>query len=116
MTGTPEIFDLTIIGGGPVGLYAAYYAGLRQMKTKIIDSLDQLGGQLATLYPEKYIFDVAGFPRVVARDLSKTSWNRVCNTTPLCICLKPSKPSNAMKPWIAMSLAQNVPNITPERC
>ncbi len=64
-----EIFDLTIIGGGPVGLYGAYYAGLRQMRTKIIDSLDQLGGQLATLYPEKYIYDVAGFPRVVARDL-----------------------------------------------
>ena len=71
MTGTPDLFDLTIIGGGPVGLYAAYYAGLRQMKTKIIDSLDQLGGQLATLYPEKYIYDVAGFPKVVARDLVK---------------------------------------------
>ncbi len=71
MAGTPEIFDVTIIGGGPVGLYAAYYAGLRQMKTKIIDSLDQLGGQLATLYPEKYIYDVAGFPHVVARDLVK---------------------------------------------
>jgi thioredoxin reductase (NADPH) len=71
MTGSPEVFDLTIIGGGPVGLYAAYYAGLRQMKTKIIDSLDQLGGQLATLYPEKYIYDVAGFPRVIARDLVK---------------------------------------------
>ncbi len=66
-----EIFDITILGGGPVGLYAAYYAGLRHMKTKIIDSLDQLGGQLATLYPEKYIFDVAGFPKVIARDLVK---------------------------------------------
>ncbi len=65
------ISDITIIGGGPVGLYAAYYAGLRQMRTKIIDSLDQLGGQLATLYPEKYIYDVAGFPRVIARDLVK---------------------------------------------
>ena len=64
-----ELVDLTIIGGGPVGLYAAYYAGLRQMKTQIIDSLDQLGGQLATLYPEKYIYDVAGFPKVIARDL-----------------------------------------------
>jgi ferredoxin/flavodoxin---NADP+ reductase len=71
MSSQPEVFDLTIIGGGPTGLFAAYYAGLRQMKTKIIDSLDQLGGQLATLYPEKYIYDVAGFPRVVARDLVK---------------------------------------------
>lgn len=67
-----EIYDLTIIGGGPTGLFAAYYAGLRQMKTKIVDSLDQLGGQLATLYPEKYIYDVAGFPRVIARDLVKS--------------------------------------------
>lgn len=66
-----DVFDITIIGGGPVGLYGAYYAGLRQMRTKIIDSLDQLGGQLATLYPEKYIYDVAGFPRVIARDLVK---------------------------------------------
>ncbi len=69
MMDAPETFDLTIIGGGPVGLYAAYYAGLRQLKTKIVDSLDQLGGQLATLYPEKYIYDIPGFPRVVARDL-----------------------------------------------
>ena len=71
MVAEPDIFDITIIGGGPVGLYGAYYAGLRQMRTKIIDSLDQLGGQLATLYPEKYIYDVAGFPRVIARDLVK---------------------------------------------
>ncbi len=66
-----DVFDITILGGGPVGLYAAYYAGLRHMKTKIIDSLDQLGGQLATLYPEKYIYDVAGFPKIIARDLVK---------------------------------------------
>src|SRR5690349_22126774 len=61
--------DLAIIGGGPVGLFAAFYAGLRQMSVKIIDSLDVLGGQLITLYPEKYIYDVAGFPKVMAKDL-----------------------------------------------
>ena len=71
MSANVEIFDFTIIGGGPVGLFAAYYAGLRQMRTKIIDSLDQLGGQLAALYPEKFIYDVAGFPKVIARDLVK---------------------------------------------
>ena len=60
---------MTIIGGGPVGQYAAYYSGLRGMRTKVIDSLPQLGGQLAALYPEKYIFDVAGFPKVYAKDL-----------------------------------------------
>src|SRR2546427_9403369 len=63
--------DLAIIGGGPVGLFAAFYAGLRQMSVKIIDSLEVLGGQLVTLYPEKYIYDVAGFPKVLAKDLAK---------------------------------------------
>src|SRR5215218_4099916 len=62
--------DLTIIGAGPTGLFAAFYAGLRQMSVKIIDSLESLGGQLVTLYPEKYIYDVAGFPRVLAKDLA----------------------------------------------
>src|SRR3954467_3357569 len=63
--------DLAIIGGGPVGLYAAFYAGLRQMTVKIIDSLEVLGGQLITLYPEKFIYDVAGFPKVLAKDLAR---------------------------------------------
>lgn len=64
-----DVYDFTIIGGGPTGLYGAFYAGLRQMKTKIIDSLGQLGGQLSALYPEKYIYDVGGFPKVLAKDL-----------------------------------------------
>ncbi|MCL6627514.1 MAG: NAD(P)/FAD-dependent oxidoreductase, partial [Alicyclobacillus shizuokensis] len=64
-----EIYDITIIGGGPTGLFAAFYCGMRDLSCKIIDSLPQLGGQLAMLYPEKYIYDVAGFPRVLARDL-----------------------------------------------
>src|SRR5437762_13346969 len=62
--------DLAIIGGGPTGLFASFYAGLRQMSVKIIDSLEVLGGQLVTLYPEKYIYDVAGFPKVLAKDLA----------------------------------------------
>lgn len=65
-----ELFDVTIIGGGPVGMFGAFYAGLRQMKTKIIESLPELGGQLSALYPEKYIYDMPGFPQVLARDLS----------------------------------------------
>jgi thioredoxin reductase len=64
-----ELYDITIVGGGPCGLFTAFYAGIRDAKTKIIDSLPQLGGQLAELYPEKYIYDVAGFPKVLARDL-----------------------------------------------
>ncbi len=68
---TAPAVDLAIIGGGPVGLFASFYAGLRQMSVKIIDSLDVLGGQLVTLYPEKYIYDVAGFPRILAKDLAR---------------------------------------------
>src|SRR6187399_1069657 len=63
--------DLAIIGAGPTGLFAAFYAGLRQMSVKIIDSLEVLGGQLITLYPEKFIYDVAGFPKVLAKDLAR---------------------------------------------
>src|SRR6185436_2054620 len=66
-----EVADLTIIGGGPSGLYAAYYAGFRSLKVKIIDSLEELGGQITALYPEKFIFDVAGFPKIYGRDLVK---------------------------------------------
>jgi len=64
-------YDVTIIGGGPTGLFAAFYAGLRGMTTKIIDALPHLGGQLTALYPEKYIYDVAGFPKVLSKDLAQ---------------------------------------------
>ncbi len=64
-----QVFDVTIIGGGPVGLFTAFYGGMRQMSVKIIESLPQLGGQLAALYPEKYIYDVAGFKKVRAQEL-----------------------------------------------
>lgn len=66
-----DIYDVTIVGGGPVGLFGAFYAGIRQMKTKIMDSLPELGGQLATLYPEKYVYDMPGFPKILARDLAE---------------------------------------------
>ena len=66
-----EARDLTIIGGGPTGLFGAFYAGLRGLTCRIIDSLPELGGQLTALYPEKYIYDVGGLPRILARDLAK---------------------------------------------
>lgn len=69
MTLSGEVSDVLIIGGGPTGLFAAFYSGMRQLKTKLIDSLPQLGGQLSALYPEKYIYDVAGFPRITAKEL-----------------------------------------------
>lgn len=64
-----HLSDMVIVGGGPTGLFGAYYAGMRGMSVTILDSLEVLGGQLATLYPEKYIYDVAGFPKVLAKDL-----------------------------------------------
>ncbi len=63
-----EIVDITIIGGGPAGLFSSFYAGMREMSVKIIDSLPQLGGQLVELYPDKYIYDVGGFPKILAKD------------------------------------------------
>src|SRR5437867_7090498 len=66
-----ETKDITIIGAGPTGLFAAFYAGMRGASHRLIDNLDQVGGQLTALYPEKYIFDVAGFPKILAKDLVK---------------------------------------------
>jgi ferredoxin/flavodoxin---NADP+ reductase len=64
-----EIRDITIIGGGPTGLFAMFYAGMRGATAQIVDALPELGGQLTALYPEKYIFDVGGFPSILAKDL-----------------------------------------------
>ncbi len=64
-----EMYDVTIIGAGPVGLYAAYYAGLRDCRTKLIETYPHLGGRLTSMYPEKEIFDVAGHTNILARDL-----------------------------------------------
>ncbi|WP_039833768.1 NAD(P)/FAD-dependent oxidoreductase [Paenibacillus sonchi] len=61
--------DLLIIGGGPAGMFAAFYGGMRQASVTLIESMPQLGGQLAALYPEKYIYDVAGFPKVTGQEL-----------------------------------------------
>lgn len=64
-----QIYDVTIIGSGPTGLFTAFYGGMRQASVKIIESLPHTGGQLTALYPEKYIYDVAGFPKVRAQEL-----------------------------------------------
>lgn len=61
--------DLLIIGAGPAGLYGAYYAGFRGFSIAIMDSLVEPGGQVAAMYPEKDIFDVAGFPCIKGQDL-----------------------------------------------
>ena len=68
---THEPTDITIIGGGPTGLFAQFYAGMRKVTSRIVDALPDLGGQLTALYPEKWVFDVAGFPKILAKDLVK---------------------------------------------
>ncbi|MCL4540185.1 MAG: NAD(P)/FAD-dependent oxidoreductase [Bacteroidetes bacterium] len=86
MTQQGEIFDITIIGSGPAGLYGAFYAGMRGMKTKILDALPELGGQLVTLYPEKWVFDVGGFPKIMAKDLAKNLIDQAMTFQPT-VCL-----------------------------
>ncbi len=68
---THPITDITIIGGGPTGLFASFYAGMRGATAQIVDALPELGGQLTALYPEKYIFDVGGFAKILAKDMVK---------------------------------------------
>ncbi len=65
-----DVYDVAILGGGPTGLFGAFYAGMRHMKTVVIDSLPELGGQLMALYPEKWVYDVGGFPKILAKELA----------------------------------------------
>ena len=67
-----EIKDITILGAGPTGLFALFYCGMRGASAQVIDALSQPGGQLTALYPEKYIFDVAGLPKILAKDLVRS--------------------------------------------
>lgn len=79
--------DIAIIGGGPAGMFAAFYGGMRQASVKIIESMPQLGGQLAALYPEKNIYDVAGFPKVTAQQLINSLHRQLCHFSPE-VCLE----------------------------
>jgi len=74
--GTGAITDLTIIGGGPTGIFAAFQCGMNNISCRIIESMPQLGGQLYALYPEKHIYDVAGFPEVPAASLVDSLWQQ----------------------------------------
>ncbi|SHG50287.1 NAD(P)/FAD-dependent oxidoreductase [Flagellimonas flava] len=61
--------DILIIGAGPTGLFAVFEAGLLQLKCHLIDALPQPGGQCAEIYPKKPIYDIPGFPEVLAGEL-----------------------------------------------
>src|SRR5436190_4864308 len=65
----PGVVDITILGAGPTGLAAAYYAGHRDASVRIIESLEQIGGQVAATYPEKHVYDVAGHPKIQGQTL-----------------------------------------------
>ncbi len=74
--------DLTIIGGGPTGIFAAFQCGMNNISCRIIESMPQLGGQLTALYPEKHIYDVAAFPEVQAAELVETLWKQAERYSP----------------------------------
>ncbi|HEV7708552.1 MAG TPA: NAD(P)/FAD-dependent oxidoreductase [Asanoa sp.] len=61
--------DVAIIGAGPAGLFAAYYAGFRGLSVALIDALPEPGGQVTAMYPEKQIYDIGGFPSIKGREL-----------------------------------------------
>ncbi len=75
--------DLLVVGAGPTGLYATYYAGFRGMRVAVVDSLTEPGGQLMALYPEKPIYDVAGYPAVLARDLASRLVEQASSADPI---------------------------------
>ena len=86
ITNGADLYDVTIIGAGPTGLFAAYYAGFRGLRVKLIDSMPELGGQITALYPEKYIYDVAGFPKVLGKTLVRDLVEQALQYKPT-ICL-----------------------------
>lgn len=66
---TKDVFDLIVIGGGPIGMFASYYAGMRELKVKVIEGLPVLGGQIELIYPEKEISDIGAIPMIKGKDL-----------------------------------------------
>lgn len=65
-----KIYDIAVIGGGPAGIFAAYYARMRKLNVALIESLPKLGGQPETLYAQKEIYDVAALPKISGADLA----------------------------------------------
>jgi thioredoxin reductase (NADPH) len=82
-----DIFDITVIGGGPSGLFALFYAGMRGARAKVIDVLPELGGQLYALYPEKWVYDMPGYPAIIAQDLVKACVEQAMQW-PHAVCLE----------------------------
>ncbi|MBB3043208.1 FAD-dependent oxidoreductase [Nocardioides sp. LMS-CY] len=81
--GTVYDVDILIVGAGPTGLYGTYYAGFRDLRVALIDALPQTGGQVAALYPEKAIHDVAGLPAVRGQELVDSLHEQALSADPL---------------------------------
>lgn len=82
-----ELYDITIVGAGPTGLFSAFYAGMRRLKTKIIETLPEPGGQLGVLYPEKLIYDVPGHYEIKAKDLTREQMRQIARF-PVTLCFQ----------------------------
>ncbi len=82
----PQIRDVIIIGGGPVGLFSAFMLGMLGLSPCILEALDNVGGQSTALYPEKFIYDLPGFSKIQGRMLVENLYNQIASLAP-CICL-----------------------------
>src|SRR5690625_137454 len=77
-----ETYDITVVGAGPVGLFTTFYGGMRGASVHLIDSMPEVGGQLSALYPEKYIYDIAGYPKIKAQDLVDQLYEQAMTFSP----------------------------------
>jgi thioredoxin reductase (NADPH) len=71
-----EEIDLVIIGAGPTGMFASFCAGLREINSVTLESLDTYGGQMLELYPEKEVYDVMAVPKMLSKDLSNKMYEQ----------------------------------------
>lgn len=77
-----HIYDIAVIGAGPVGMFATFYAGLRSADVVLIEGTAQVGGQPAALYPQKKIYDVAGMPEISGQELVATLAKQMARFSP----------------------------------